>query len=173
MRTISARKVQEDVTARTRRAALREVLQRTASDFQNVLTSAEDGGSPNNLSTILKYSLEDGVTMLWMGDLETDFMKTIEYEIELPYVDAAHHGRARMPSTWMAQMDPKVVVLGEAPPEHLECYPGRDHIRQNATGDITFDCVEGMTHRWEGIVRRAGRWPRCGAGERRFSRRAR
>jgi beta-lactamase superfamily II metal-dependent hydrolase len=118
-------------------------------DFQNVLTSAEDGGSPNNLSTILKYSLSDGATMLWMGDLETDFMKTIEDEIELPEVDivfAAHHGRARVPSRWMAQMDPKVVVLGEAPPEHLEYYSDRDHIRQNATGDITFECVEDMTH---------------------------
>jgi hypothetical protein len=122
-------------------------------DFQNVLTSAEDGGSPNNLSTILKYSLEDGVTMIWLGDLETDHMKTIENEIALPKVDivfAAHHGRARMPSKWMAQMDPALVVLGEAPPEHLEYYSDRDHIRQNATGDITFECVEGMTHLYVG-----------------------
>jgi hypothetical protein len=68
--------------------------------------------------------------MLWLGDLETDFMKTIEDEIELPEVDivfAAHHGRARMPSKWMAQMDLKVVVLGEALPEHLEYYSNRNH----------------------------------------------
>jgi hypothetical protein len=118
-------------------------------DFQNVQASAEKGGSPNNLSTILKYSLENGVTMLWMGDLETDFMKTIEDEVTLPEVDivfAAHHGRARMPASWMRQMEPKVVVLGEAPSEHLEYYAGRDHIRQNATGDITFECVRGGTH---------------------------
>ncbi len=118
-------------------------------DFQNVLSSAEDGGSPNNLSIILKYSLEDGVTMLWLGDLETDFMTTIEDEIELPKVDivfAAHHGRARMPAKWMNEMDPKIVVLGEAPREHLEYYSDRDHLRQNTAGDMTFECVDGQTH---------------------------
>jgi beta-lactamase superfamily II metal-dependent hydrolase len=118
-------------------------------DFRNVLTSAKDGGSPNNLSTILKYSLNGGATMLWLGDLETDFMETIEDKIELPKADivfAAHHGRSRMPAKWMRQMDPSVVVLGEAPPEHLEYYDSRDHIRQNATGDITFECLGGITH---------------------------
>jgi beta-lactamase superfamily II metal-dependent hydrolase len=118
-------------------------------DFQNVLRSAEDGGSPNNISTVIKYSLENGVTMLWFGDLETDFMTTIEDEVELPKADivfAAHHGRARMPAKWIAQLDPALIVLGEAPPEYLEYYSGRDHIRQNATGDITFECVRGVTH---------------------------
>ena len=118
-------------------------------DFQKALSSTEDGDSPNNLSTIIRYSRENGVTMLWLGDLETDFMETIEDEIELPKADvvfAAHHGRARMPTKWMNEMDPTVVVLGEAPPEHLEYYSGRDHIRQNATGDITFENVGGMTH---------------------------
>jgi beta-lactamase superfamily II metal-dependent hydrolase len=121
----------------------------TNEDFKNVLKSAEDGGSPNNLSTIIEYSLNNGVTMLWFGDLETDFMRTIEDEISLPTVDilfAAHHGRARMPSTWMNQMDPGVVVLGEAPPEHLEYYDGRDHLRQIKTGDLIFECESGWTH---------------------------
>ena len=118
-------------------------------DFQNVLASAEDGGSPNNLSVILNYSLENGVTMLWLGDLETDFMKTIEDEIELPKVDivfAAHHGRARMPAKWMNEMDPKIVVLGEAPREHLVYYSGRNHLRQNTAWDMTFENVDGKTH---------------------------
>ena len=118
-------------------------------DFQNVLSSAADGGSPNNLSIILKYSLENGVTMLWLGDLETDFMKTIEDEIEMPKVDvvfAAHHGRSRMPAKWMNEMDPKIVVLGEAPREYLEYYSGRDHLRQNTAGDMTFECSGGWVH---------------------------
>lgn len=122
-------------------------------DFKNVLTSAEDGGSPNNLSTIIKYSLENGVTMLWLGDLETDFMETIEDEIELPSVDivfAAHHGRSRMPAKWIAEMDPQVIVLGEAPREHLEYYDGRDHFRQNTARDITFDSEAGYTHVYVG-----------------------
>ena len=117
-------------------------------DFKNVLTSAADGGSPNNLSTIIKYSLNDGVTMLWLGDLETDFMETIEDEIELPKADvvfAAHHGRARMPAAWIDQMDPRIIVLGEAPREHLEYYDGRDHLRQNTAWDITFENESGRT----------------------------
>ncbi|HEU4737694.1 MAG TPA: MBL fold metallo-hydrolase [Solirubrobacterales bacterium] len=118
------------------------------SDFKNVLTSAEDGGSPNNLSTIVKYSLNNGVTMLWLGDLETDFMETIEDEIELPKADvvfAAHHGRARMPAAWIDQMDPQIIVLGEAPREYLEYYGGRDHLRQNTAWDITFENESGRT----------------------------
>lgn len=117
-------------------------------DFKNVLTSAEGGGSPNNLSTIIKYSLESGVTMLWLGDLETDFMETIEDKIELPKADvvfAAHHGRARMPGAWIDQIDPKIIVLGEAPREHLEYYDGRDHLRQNTAWDITFENESGRT----------------------------
>ncbi len=117
-------------------------------DFKNVLTSAEGGGSPNNLSTIVEYSLHNGVTMLWLGDLETDFMKTIEDEIELPKADvvfAAHHGRARMPAAWIDQMDPKIIVLGEAPREYLEYYDGRDHLRQNTAWDITFENESGRT----------------------------
>lgn len=117
-------------------------------DFKNVLTSAEDGGSPNNLSTIVEYSLNNGVTMLWLGDLETDFMETIEDEIKLPKADvvfAAHHGRARMPAAWINQMDPKIIVLGEAPREYLKYYDGRDHLRQNTAWDITFENESGRT----------------------------
>ena len=80
-------------------------------------------------------------------------MKTIENEITLPSIDivfAAHHGRARMPSKWMSQMDPKVVVLGEAPAEHLEYYDDRDHLRQNKTGDLIFECESGWTHIYVG-----------------------
>lgn len=122
-------------------------------DFKNVLGSAKEGGNPNNLSIILKYSLEDGATMLWFGDLETDFMETIEDEVSLPSVDvvfAAHHGRSRMPASWIEQMDPKIIVLGEAPREHLEYYEGRDHLRQNTAWDITFENEHGKTHVYVG-----------------------
>jgi hypothetical protein len=118
-------------------------------DFQAVLLAAEEGANPNNLSTILSYRREKGVTMLWFGDLETEFMARIEDEIELPRAEivfAAQHGRARMPAKWIEQMDPQVIVLGGAAPEFLEYYEGRDHIRQEATGNITFECLERVTH---------------------------
>lgn len=117
-------------------------------DFQAAVIAAEEGASPNNLSTILSYSREEGVRMIWLGDLETEFMARVEDEIELPRADvvfAAQHGRARMPAKWVEQTDPKVIVLGEAPAADLEYYEGRNHIRQDATGDITFECLEGVT----------------------------
>ncbi len=122
-------------------------------DFRNVLTSVAEGGSPNNLSTILKYGRADGVTILWFGDLETDFMETIENEVSLPKADvvfAAHHGRSRMPASWINQTDPQIIVLGEAPREHLEYYDGRDHLRQNTAWDITFENESGRTHVYVG-----------------------
>ncbi|MGA8746438.1 MAG: hypothetical protein WB507_11315 [Solirubrobacterales bacterium] len=122
-------------------------------DFKNVLTSAAEGDNPNNLSIILKYTLSDGVKMLWLGDLETDFMETIEDKVEMPSVDvvfAAHHGRSRMPASWINQMDPRIIVLGEAPREHLEYYHGRDHLRQNTAWDITFENESGRTHVYVG-----------------------
>jgi Metallo-beta-lactamase superfamily len=118
-------------------------------DFQTALLAAEEGASPNNLSTILSYGHEEGVTMLWLGDLETEFMARVEDEIELPkakIVFAAQHGRARMPARWIEQIDPKLIVLGEAPAADLAHYEGRNHIRQSATGDITFECEQGVTH---------------------------
>jgi beta-lactamase superfamily II metal-dependent hydrolase len=118
-------------------------------DFQAALLATEEGGSPNNLSTILSYGQEAGVRMLWFGDLETDFMARIEDEIELPRAEivfVARHGRARLPAKWIEQIDPKVIVLGEASAADLAYYEGRDHIRQEATGDITFECLEGVTH---------------------------
>jgi hypothetical protein len=122
-------------------------------DFQDALASAAEGGSPNNLSTILKYGRDDGVTMLWFGDLETDFMEAIEDNVELPKADivfAAHHGRSRMPASWIEQMDPKIIVLGEAPREHLAYYPGRDHLRQNTAWNITFENEDWRTHVYVG-----------------------
>lgn len=117
--------------------------------YQTALASAKVGGSPNNISIILQYSLEGGARVMWFGDLETDFMKNIEDEIDLPPVDvvfAPHHGRARLPARWVSQMDPAVIVLGEAEPEYLKYYGGRDHIRQNATGDITIECAGELAH---------------------------
>lgn len=43
----------------------------TSNDFfQEELENAKNGESPNNISPIIKYSIEDGATFLWMGDLE-------------------------------------------------------------------------------------------------------
>lgn len=42
--------------------------------FKEALQTAADGGSPNNISPIIHYR-GGGMSFLWMGDLEHDFME--------------------------------------------------------------------------------------------------
>lgn len=119
-------------------------------DFQAALEIAEGGGSPNNTSAFIRYSLNDGVTALWMGDIENGFMQKIDGEVDVPKVDilfAPHHGRetGRVPDEWLDRMDPKLIVLGEVKQDEMNelwHYPGWETLNQNDVGDITFDCVE-------------------------------
>ena len=121
--------------------------------FKEALEEAKDGESPNNTSPIIRYGVENGATVLWMGDLETDFMENIIDEISFPKINvlfAPHHGResGKVPSDWLEEMDPDVIIMGEAPSSNLD-YAGYDNynkITQNSAGDIVFDCVEGKIH---------------------------
>ena len=123
----------------------------TDQHFKSALEQAANGGSPNNISPIIRYSLNRGVTALWMGDLETDFMEAITERVTLPKAEilfAPHHGRksGRVPNRWLEAMNPKIIVVGEAPSEHLEYYSGYNTITQNTAGDITFQCETGWVH---------------------------
>ena len=116
--------------------------------FLEQLEKAEQCGEPNNISPIIKYSLNNGVVAIWMGDLETSFMNQIVDEVQLPRTDilfAPHHGRKSgfVPKAWLDAMSPKVVVVGEAPSEDLNYYCGYSTITQNRAGDIEFDCSAG------------------------------
>lgn len=113
--------------------------------FQEELQKVKNGESCNNLSPIIKYSLQDGATILWMGDMETDFMEKIKDEVLFPKINilfAPHHGResGKVIKEWLDQMKPDIVVIGECPSEHLYYYPGYHRITQNSAGDILFDC---------------------------------
>ncbi len=122
----------------------------TNQHFKEALQQAGDGGSPNNLSPIIHYSLKDGVSMIWMGDLETNFMSKIEDAI-IPQPShvlfAPHHGRkrGRVPKKWLEKIDPAIIVVGEAPSEDLTYYRGYNTITQNSAGDITFENLKGKT----------------------------
>ena len=74
-----------------------------------------------------------------MGDLETDFMENIF---------APHHGRdsGKVPKDWLDDMNPKIIVIGEAPSMNLNYYDGFNTITQNSAGNITFDCTNGKVH---------------------------
>jgi len=120
-------------------------------EFKAALADAEMGLSPNNISTVIKYSLNGGATALWMGDLESDFMESIEDVLELPPVDilfAPHHGRdsGKIPASMLEKMSPKIIVVGEAPSEHLHYYPEYNTITQNRAGHIVFGCDGQKVH---------------------------
>ena len=113
-------------------------------EFTTALADAADGKSPNNISPIITYSLEGGPKMIWMGDLETDFMEKITDKVKLEKVHvlfAPHHGRdsGKVPKEWLAKLDPDLIVIGEAPSEYLDYYAGYNTITQNSCGDILLD----------------------------------
>ena len=123
----------------------------TNENFKSELKTAKDGGNANNISPIIKYSLKQGVNALWFGDLETDFMESIEDEITLPKADiifAPHHGRSsgKLPTKWLNQISPQIIVIGEADSSMLDYYKGYNTITQNSAKDITFKCETGKVH---------------------------
>lgn len=118
-------------------------------DYKAELTNVKNGESPNNISPIIKYSLNDGVTVLWFGDLENSFMEKIKNTIELPEADiifAPHHGRksGKIPKEWMDSINPKIVVIGEAPSEKIDYLSDYNTITQNTAGNIVLDCDSGI-----------------------------
>lgn len=111
--------------------------------YKEELQKARNGASPNNISPIITYSVRD-FKFIWFGDLETEFMKKIENNIKLPEVDfifAPHHGRdsGKLPSSWLEQLNPQLIIIGEAPSKNLNYYPGYNTITQNSAGNITFE----------------------------------
>ncbi len=111
--------------------------------YKDALQIAKDGGSPNNISPIITYSIRDGAEYQWMGDLETEFMENIENDVALSKVNilfAPHHGResGKIPKSMLDILNPDIVIIGEAPSANLNYYEGYDTITQNSAGDITF-----------------------------------
>lgn len=121
------------------------------SHYLAALEDARNGHCPNNISIIMRYSLNGGVTMMWMGDLETAFMDEIKDDIVLSHAHilfAPHHGRSsgRVPTDWLDEIKPKLIIIGEAPSHHLHYYDGYNTITQNSAGDIAFECEDDKTH---------------------------
>lgn len=119
--------------------------------FKKELECVANGESPNNISPIIRYSLEDGVKVLWFGDLENDFMESIKENLKIEKADiifAPHHGRdsGKIPKEILDKINPKLIVIGEAPSENLNYYSGYNTITQNSAGDITFECEENKVH---------------------------
>jgi len=119
--------------------------------FKVALASCDAGDAYNNTSAVIRYSIENGASFLWLGDLETEFMENITDSINLSkttVVFASHHGRhsGKIPNSWLEKLDPQIIVIGEAPSRHLNYYTGYQKITQNLAGDITMDCVDNKVH---------------------------
>ncbi len=125
----------------------------TNEDYIAALEVAKQGGDPNNISPIFKYGSKGSATFLWMGDMLKEFMEKIEDVITPPEADilfAPHHGRksSKIPKTWLDNIDPKIIVVGEASSNDLayDGYGDYNKITQNSAKDITFHCEEGKVH---------------------------
>ena len=46
----------------------------------------------------------------------------------------------------LQKMTPKIIVVGEAPSQHLHYYPGYNTITQNRAGDIVLSCEGSKVH---------------------------
>ena len=120
-------------------------------DFKDALVACNTGESYNNVSAVIRYALQDGASLMWLGDLETEFMEKITKHIKLEkttIVFASHHGRdsGKIPDSWLEKLDPQIIVIGEAPSRHLNYYTGYTTITQNSAGDITMECVDDKVH---------------------------
>ena len=120
-------------------------------DYKEALKAVSEGIGFNNISTIFTYSLEDGIKVMWMGDIEHDFLEKIKDKIEWPEVDvlfAPHHGResGKVSSDILKALNPSLIIIGEAPSKYLDYYSGYNTITQNSAKDIVFDCYAGKAH---------------------------
>lgn len=119
--------------------------------FVTALENCNNGKSFNNTSAVIRYKLENGASVLWLGDLETEFMESIIDDIELTkttIVFAAHHGResGKIPDSWLKKLDPQIIVIGEAKSRHLHYYTGYQKLTQNRAGDITMELINDKVH---------------------------
>jgi beta-lactamase superfamily II metal-dependent hydrolase len=117
--------------------------------YINALSSAKNGDSPNNISPIITYSDKSGGKFMWMGDLDTEFLVQIEPDINIPKIDilfAPHHGRdsGKIPEEYLQILEPKIIIIGEAPSEHINYYSNYNTITQNSAGDIIFSISNGV-----------------------------
>lgn len=113
--------------------------------FKKVLkTVAQDGKDVNDICPIITYS-NSKFKYMWMGDLSTDMQKQYYNDCKgrIPKVDVLfhpHHGResGKIPDELIEVLDPTIIVIGNAPSEHINyCFPEKT-ITRNSSGDIMF-----------------------------------
>lgn len=86
-----------------------------------------------------------------MGDIESAFSESIKNDVAMQSTSilfAPHHGRAsgKIPTEWLEIIQPRIIIIGEAPSKDIDYYKGYETITQNTAGDITLECISGKVH---------------------------
>lgn len=113
--------------------------------FKAALTKVKKGEEVNNICPVFTYSINQGPTYMWMGDLETEMQEAYYNSCKdrIPKVDILfqpHHGRTSgaVPKDLLNALDPQIIVIGNAPSNHISYGDSRKTITQNSAGDLTF-----------------------------------
>lgn len=121
--------------------------------FRHALKLVSEGKEINNICPIFTYKVKGGATYMWMGDLETEMQQAYydEFKNNIPQVDILfqpHHGRksGTVPNDLLEALKPKLIIIGNAPSEHIDYGDSRQTITQNAAGDIRFENDDKEVH---------------------------
>lgn len=115
-------------------------------EFKEALELVTKGEKVNNICPIFTYGINNGATYMWMGDLETKMQQVYydKYKNDIPQVDILfqpHHGRASgaVPDKLLEALNPKLIIIGNAPAKYIDYGDSRETITQNTAGDLMFD----------------------------------
>lgn len=121
--------------------------------FMDACQKVREGQEINNICPIFTYNIEDGATYMWMGDLETKMQQSYynENKYNIPHVDILfqpHHGRksGSVPEELLNALNPQLIIIGNAPSEHIDYGDSRQTITQNTAGDILFENEKNEVH---------------------------
>lgn len=121
--------------------------------FKETLSKVKEEKDTNNICPIFTYQIKGGATYMWMGDLETEMQQEFYdcYKDSIPKVDVLfqpHHGRksASVPPDLLKALQPKIIVIGNAPNDHIDYGDSDITITQNTAGDILFVNQENRVH---------------------------
>lgn len=121
-------------------------------EFIEALKKVKEGTNQNDISCVFLY-LVGSARYMWMGDMETN-MQNVFFQSEkdnIRKVDVLfhpHHGRkSSAPSKeLMDALDPKIIVIGNAPANDLNYDDPDRTITQNRAGDVVFVNVGNAIH---------------------------
>ena len=83
---------------------------------------------------------EPAVAGAFYPDNPEDLKAAIEDSFLSPF------GVGKIPEDVLRKLNPKIIVIGEAPSEDLNYYNNYNTITQNSAGDITFECEDNKVH---------------------------